>query len=429
MRHHFLPVALSLHLRGPSMPTLAEILRGPTPDEDAAAILGVVFGRRELCALGFMKKARAKNRRSIAKASRKRCLRGLASKAVAANRRFLNSASGNQRRCQKKQWQRFRRSLFTFVPLPAPEIFGLFQAASRSKLLAFLHNLKKLTLQNRQRVHVDFRNTSRMHPEGTLLFAAELDEILRSSRGRVLVRCNRPRDEVVAQVLQHLGLFSKMGLRANAPITSEKVMYWRVSSGQQVVGQLVAPVVDYYKDHSSSIESRKLYDGLIEAMTNSRQHAYTQPRRDSSAAENENTPPTEGRWWMFSQLKDGALSVSFCDLGIGIKRSLLEGKAWPTAVVEAMVSSLGLGWKDSAYIKAAFELGTSRTNAEHRGKGLRDLKTVVEGGGGWLLVLSNRGFYRCSDNGKSERTGDFVDSIYGTVISWQVPVADKADKT
>jgi len=94
-----------------------------------------------------------------------------------------------------------------------------------------------------------------------------------------------------------------------------------------------------------------------------------------------------------------------------------------------MITILGLGSKDSAYIRVAFELGKSRTKAQHRGKGLQELKTVIEGVGGWLQVLSNNGLYRYAVNGKGETTRDFADSIFGTVISWQVPVANKADKS
>jgi len=132
---------------------------------------------------------------------------------------------------------------------------------------------------------------------------------------------------------------------------------------------------------------------------------------------------------MYSQLKDGKLSVSFCDLGIGIKRSLLDGKTWVTDFIEKTRVALGIGSADSDYIRTAFELGKSRTREQNRGKGLRDLKTVIEAVGGWFRVLSNQGLYRYTAKDNRETKSDFTDSIFGTVISWQVPVASKEDAT
>lgn len=370
-----------------------------------------------------MKKARSKNRHSIAKARERRTRRALESKRVASKRRFLATAGQGQKLSQGKRWQRARNPRSPLAIVAAPSVFGLIHQNTRAELLRFLHKLKRLTLVHKQRVQVDFRGTVRMHPEGTILFAAELDSITRSAGGNFLVRCNRPRDRIVAQVLQHLGLFTMMGFKANAPITSDNVKYWRVNSDSLVDGRHTESLISDYKDFFSEAESQKLYKGLTEAMTNSKQHAYTQPRGDMSSSK------LEERWWMFSQLKNETLSVSICDLGIGFKRSLLQGKNWASNMVMSVVEALGGGKRDSTFIRAAFELGKSRTKDPHRGKGLQELKTVIEEVGGWLQVMSNQGMYRYGVANKNEATADFDDSIFGTVISWSVPVVKKADKS
>jgi len=148
-------------------------------------------------------------------------------------------------------------------------------------------------------------------------------------------------------------------------------------------------------------------------MTNAKQHAYK--------------PPTDGaedapRWWMFSQLKDGLLSVSFCDLGMGFRNSLMSSEHWAKKLVLGAVARLGKGGTDGHFIRVAFELGKSRTKAPHRGKGLEELKTAIESVGGRLRILSHKGNYFYSASDGKEEAYDFEDSVPGTVISWTVDV-------
>jgi hypothetical protein len=131
---------------------------------------------------------------------------------------------------------------------------------------------------------------------------------------------------------------------------------------------------------------------------------------------------------MFSQLKDDQLSVAICDLGIGIPSSLKQGRRWSIDQVFDFVDKIGLGRKDSYFIKAAMVLGRSRTNEEHRGKGLPELKTVIESvGAGYLKIFSDRGFYYYSTKDNKEDFGDFSTSIPGTLIQWKIPVPKASD--
>jgi hypothetical protein len=301
--------------------------------------------------------------------------------------------------------------------LVAPAVFGLLQAETRAPLLRFVADLRRLTLVAGQHVSIDFSGTEKMYADGTLLFAAELDEILRHfrrRRSRRPVDCNYPRNNVVEQVLQHLGLLQDLGLDPRVEISADDVRNWQMYSGESATGALAEPLVAQYGRLFHGKDPKKLYDGLVEAMTNCMQHAYLRERRATTGG------PQKPRWWMFAEQRDGKLSVAFCDLGIGINRSLMHSAVWPREQVIAALSVLGRR-TDDKYIKAAMELGRSRMKQKHRGGGLRDLREVIESAGaGHLLIFSNRGLYLYRDG--TEILRSYADSILGTLISWQIPL-------
>lgn len=162
-----------------------------------------------------------------------------------------------------------------------------------------------------------------------------------------------------------------------------------------------------------------LYVGIVEAMTNANHHAYEDVRDDSL-----NHIDRKKQWWMFSQIRDGRLSLSFCDLGIGIPRSLpLKRKSlWDK------LKSLGRPPTDGDAIKAAVEDSRSRTGHQHRGKGLKQLVAAVDTArDARLIIYSNAGRYDCrkTNHQMIEEKYDYRGSILGTLILWSVPLAEE----
>lgn len=256
-----------------------------------------------------------------------------------------------------------------------------------------------------------------MEPAGTLLFAAELDRILRAIAGKSLIRCTYPVDNVVEQVLQHLGLLQAMKRQPRCQISADNVKFWHFETDNEANGARVEKLATEYRQLFADTKRNRMYDGLVEAMTNCVQHAYAQQRQDGMRLRGDR------RWWMFSEERDGKLAVAFCDLGMGIDRSLNSGKKWNLHSVRELVASFGRKHRVSRYIQAATELGRSSTNQNHRGKGLQDLKNVIESvEDGWMEILSNQGSYRFTGKGRRETLRDFRDSILGTLICWQIPI-------
>lgn len=204
--------------------------------------------------------------------------------------------------------------------IEAPERFEIEANLQRAELVGFIKRLREAALSPTSLpVRIDFSRTEQMSAPGTLLFTAELDRInaLRPNR----VTCTWPATDRVAQVLQHVGIFEKLGQSRRCKITAKDVKYWKVDSGREVLGQLAAEAMQRYKDLFTD-QKQTLYRGITEAMTNTKQHAYEDERGDGF----ENVLPN---WWMFSEYRDHRLVVAVCDLGIGIPRSLPKDKSGP----------------------------------------------------------------------------------------------------
>lgn len=320
--------------------------------------------------------------------------------------------AGRVRRVRKPLVYAVFRSRNTTL-VSAPVVFGVQSESARRALTAFLQQVRKAAT-TKGKVRIDFTRTTQMTAAGTLLLAAELDR-LNTLLGRRRFCCSYPTNDVVAQVLQHVGVFEMLGQQRSCTVTADNVKYWKVDSGTTVEGERAHVAMEGYKHHFSDPEQKALYRGLTEAMTNCVHHAYDGERLDGFGKVT--------KWWMFSEERDGNIVVAFCDLGIGIPRSLPLDKAGLYGAIKAVMSTLGLGHSDGNLIRAAMEVGKSRTHKEHRGKGLMDLRAVLDAMGGVLQIHSNCGFYEYRAKNSSELCKTFKQmSILGTLVLWSVPV-------
>jgi len=144
--------------------------------------------------------------------------------------------------------------------------------------------------------------------------------------------------------------------------------------------------------------------------------AYIETRPDGL-----NIADEQRDWWMFSQERDGWLSVVFCDLGIGIPGTLPIKKPTLWQRIELFGSKL-----DAHAIQEAIGESRTRTGLHHRGKGLKQLVDVVAHvDQGQIGIFSNKG--RFTLKSQKESISQFTDSIYGTLIYWKVPLKGVID--
>lgn len=294
----------------------------------------------------------------------------------------------------------------------APRVVSIDHPGFRAELLEFLAQLRAHYSQKQHRtLIIDFSRTTNFVSNGTLLFYAELNRLIAFSSNSVKLRCTEPTNDRASQVLKQIGIYRLCSNRSTVTLSRDDVVHWQAVQGQLVDNSLCAPTIEGFQDQIEPIMIDELLGGLGEAMTNAIHHAYDDIRDDGLNYRGSTD------WWMFSQAKDGQLSVVFCDLGIGIPTTLpiKSPNIYQKLILRVPTPT------DGDCIREAIIEGKTRTGLDGRGYGLGNIVDVVENiSGGTVSVFSNRGRYDSRSNDQYPK--DYTSSILGTLIAWNVPM-------
>ncbi len=302
----------------------------------------------------------------------------------------------------------------------SPRKLSLMGVENQHEMTKFLRTLRKEAVQNRK-VVINFKHTELTHSCGTLLLVAELDRMVRALGGSCDIGCTYPKTEKAEKVFQQVGLLKLLNKEHRLEITEEDrdVFHWRFATGIEVDPIQADPILKGIKEQVPRT-FRKIVVGVEEAMDNSVHHAYIASRGDRLSG---NPEGDARRWWLFAEVLDEWLHVNFCDLGIGIPGSLPSN--WSEEAGDLVRLVLNRGKKDVRMIRRAFEVGRTRTEQEHRGKGLKNIAAAARDLGGLLTVHSNRGCVRFDYRNNSEHVHEISHkrSILGTVVQWSIPLS------
>lgn len=314
----------------------------------------------------------------------------------------------------KKKRQRTRK-LKPYIPALryyAPSVVTIDSSESRAQLLGFLGQIRAhFEIKRDRTLLLDFSRTERFIAGGTLLLYAELNRLIAYSNGAVKLRCTVPASNVCSQVLKQIGIYKLCSNGTPVETNRSDVVHWQVAQGQLVDNSLCAPAIEGYQDRLTVEMVDELLGGLGEAMTNAIHHAYDGFRQDGLNHRGDTD------WWMFSQEKDGHLSVVFCDLGVGIPTTLplKRPNIWQKLVLRQPTPT------DADCISEAIVEGRTRTSLDGRGYGLGNIVDVVENVmGGIVIVYSNHGRYDSRTD--TPFPSNYEQSIMGTMICWDVPI-------
>lgn len=243
---------------------------------------------------------------------------------------------------------------------------------------------------------------------------------LKQLKPRYSIKCSLSQHERCNAVLKQIGILKILSYKYEKKSQDESVIHWQVSDGISVDGKRYDDVLEDYDSVLALQIQKSFYGGITEAMMNSVNHAYIDKRKDGLDIANE-----KAQWWMFSQKKDGFLTVALCDLGIGIPNTLpILNKKWFSKLSEKLGRE---GLNDGECIKQAIIYSKSRTKESHQGKGLHNITNwITSFESASIAIFSNCGFYRLNGNQGEAVTSYFKNSILGTIISWKVPLPDEA---
>lgn len=326
-----------------------------------------------------------------------------------AKRRVAHSALGDY------SW-RYKR-----LVIKVPEHLDLNE--NRNATLQLATACRTNCLVSRRKTLLNFEDTKIISSAAILYLVAEIDRCRRVA-GVAMLTGTYPRDKRLHRQMRDSGFFDALGVKAKIDVAPKvfPLEYIKVQSGTQADGRLAVELRRaLFGPHEEQVPKDKrgsFFRGLTEAMTNVSQHAYP---------DDWDVGPIKvikKGWWMLGHINKlrKELKIMIVDQGIGIPRSLPRTHR---DVLPMLLSALKLEVSDGAMIHAAMEVGRSRMGQTHRGKGLNDLKQIIDlCQAGTLRILSKKGEYIYSlRRGRSVPIAQGHDTaLNGTLVEWTIPL-------
>lgn len=258
-------------------------------------------------------------------------------------------------------------------------------------------------LQKGHDVTLDFRKIERLYPCGLLLLMGWVDEWVQRFPGRI--SANYPNDDLVEQMLQHVGVVQKLGLPARkAVVDHSDVLRWHYFHGRNADATPFEPFMVELQALLGEERQVGLGNCVTEAMINVGHHAYA----------------NGGPWWSFATVSNKKVFVALYDRGESIPVTLLS-KPEVMDILKARMWGQGRG--DDQLITAALG-GRTRTKLPYRGKGLPEMFEFTKTSQDSELGIFSRHGYFVYDDQKLERSGRLGAPIKGTLVIWMIDISE-----
>lgn len=273
---------------------------------------------------------------------------------------------------------------------------------ARQVVEAFLARIDE-RLQRGTRVKLDFGKVQRLYPCGLLLLMGWVDEWVDSYGPQITA--NYPTDDLVEQMLQHVGVLQRLGLLPRKDVVDHSdVLRWHYFHGRDADATPLEPFMIEVQKLLGEEQQVGLGNCITEAMINVRHHAY------------ENSGP----WWSFATVSDKKVFVALYDRGESIPATLLS-KPSVMDILKARMWFEGRG--DDQLITAALG-GRTRTSLPYRGKGLPEMLEFTRSSPHSELGIFSRHGYFVYDDQKLERSGRLGAPIKGTLVIWMIDISE-----
>ncbi|MGO4608496.1 hypothetical protein AB4142_19370 [Variovorax sp. 2RAF20] len=305
---------------------------------------------------------------------------------------------------------------------PVPKVLDLISA--REATCSFFETVRVL-IKSGHRLRLVFKDTERISSE-SLIYLLALMHRIRLSYGNDKITGTYPALPRVERLLSESGFFKILRVRSR-PLAGRRgsvTRFVKCKSDTVMRSSCIPELRDELLGDDLAMPQqigRMVFRALSEAMANVQHHAYHNKQLRWKSL--------RGRWWLGAQLskKRKTFELTFYDAGVGIPKTLHRQYTWEH--IRGVLALLpGFEPDDAQMIKAAVELGRSRTGQDNRGKGLLDIHQIItKVGAGALTIFSRCGRYRYEPNKESiENDENFIE---GTLIKWELPLDLVVDST
>jgi hypothetical protein len=305
-----------------------------------------------------------------------------------------------------------------WIELDAPLEIDL--ELNRNETCEFINELRDL-VRFGSKVRIGFEECRSIKLSGLVLLLAQIHK-LRIQYGQEHITGTYPKNPRIERLLSDSGFYKLLHVksRKNSSQSSKLTRYLPFKSDQKPNSSEIPKLREELLGEDLSMPGeikRKIFRALSEAMTNVNHHAYQTKSNTVSKI--------QGRWWMVATLsaRSRLFTLVFYDTGVGIPKTLT--RKYPIEMIRGVLSLLPMIQPDDGQmIRAAMELGRTRTGESNRGKGLLDLTKLIEvADAGSMSIYSRGGVYQYAP--KQETHSNHNGFVEGTLIEWKLPI-DKA---
>jgi hypothetical protein len=306
----------------------------------------------------------------------------------------------------------------SWIDVPVPNAIDLH--SNREATCDFIQQVRE-EVRSGKRLRLVFDSCETIRLSALVLLLAQIHK-LRMQYGSTHLTGTYPKSSRLERLLSESGFYGLLGVksRSNRPSKSKLTRYVKFKSEQKPNSQEIPNLRNELLGNDLKMPkpiASRVFRGVSEAMTNVNHHAYNTKHIEFHEQ--------KGRWWLVASLsaRTKLFTLAFYDAGVGISKTL--PRKYPIELIRGVLSLLpGVQPDDGQMIRAAMELGRSRTDQSNRGKGLLDLTKLIDiVGQGEMRIYSRNGAYSYAPSGEREQNANgFVE---GTLIEWQLPI-DKA---
>jgi hypothetical protein len=334
---------------------------------------------------------------------------------------------------RKKPWKGRKKT--NEIRVIAPSILNFYNPKHFAATNVFIQNIQKAIKQAHSQknvtVSICFRNTNLITAASAISLFSETDRSVKKYPNvkfsvvkppkTLLSRKNKTPFPLVDSVLNRLGFYELLGIPSRHLKELPNVKCWKHAVGRVADGEVAANLIEQAKE--AGINTNILYRSSLEALANAVEHAYS---KDIPSK----VDLTDNRWWMFIAILNGKLTILISDLGHGIPNTL--EKTQPQEVLVKIWSLLGgKATTDYKIIEASTLVKRTRTQKQNRGKGGKDLTSIIDSHpGSTLTIFSGHGVYqyRGAHSRKRGHAFETRSPINGTIVEWSIPIANDLDK-
>lgn len=282
-----------------------------------------------------------------------------------------------------------------FVRIESPENLSIIE--NPEEMLNFFKKISR-HVKNNSKVYIDIKHVKYVTIDA-IIYMLLFFEVLRDTYTFEL-NGNFPDDADSKSLLLHSGFLEQLFKEKSGYNQNKHKAILKIETGTDtnplVAGEVIKFALSSLKDNPSPT-SRSSYKNIIEAMSNTNNHAYEK---------NQNVK----KWYLMALYdeKKNKVSFAFSDNGLGIiatvkKRNLEKyGFVSHPSILESALSG-------NIYINR------SQTNLAERGKGLPSINSSFKRGDtDNLVIIANKAYYDV----KNDKKIKLKHSFKGTLISW-----------